>query len=81
MDELITTVDPDAVYTKTGAAKRLQIGVRTLEDLMASGRLAYYRVGDRLVRISETQIRAYLAGVEQNKPGLTQRGARRRRSA
>lgn len=47
------------LYTKSEACDVLKIGMRTLERLITSKELEYYRVGC-CVRISEEQIQNYL---------------------
>lgn len=46
--------------TKQQAAERLQIGVRTLEGIIARGQLPAYRVGPRMVRIDEQDLEDYV---------------------
>ena len=51
------------LYTRAEAARRLKIGLRTLDRRLANGHLACHRFGDgprAPVRISEEQIQAYL---------------------
>ncbi len=48
--------------TREQARERLGIGLRTLDRLIAEGKLPAYKVGSRLVRIRDTDIDAYMAG-------------------
>jgi len=51
------------LLTRMDAAKKLRIGVRTLDRRLASGELKCYRLGEgprAPVRISEEQIDSYL---------------------
>lgn len=51
------------LMTRSEAARRLRIGIRTLDRRLASGELKCYRLGDgpkAPVRISEQHIREYL---------------------
>lgn len=63
------------LMTRKEAAARLKIGVRTLDRRLASGDLKCYRLGDGLrapVRISEEQLREYLATVSSDVTDETQ---------
>jgi excisionase family DNA binding protein len=57
------------LMTRKEAAKKLRIGVRTLDRRLATGQLKCYRLGDgprAPVRISEEQLDAYL---QKARPG------------
>ena len=53
----------EELLTRPEAAKRLRVGLRTLDRRLATGELSCYRIGDgprAPVRISEAQLQAYL---------------------
>lgn len=62
-----------AYLTKTQAAERLQISVRTLEGLIKRGQLPAYRIGPQSVRIDAEELEDYvrarrIAAKPQRKP-------------
>ena len=46
--------------TRKQAAERLSISVRVLDGLIARGQLRAYKIGSKLVRISEADIERYM---------------------
>ena len=46
--------------TKQEASKRLAIGMRTLEGIIARGQLKAYRIGPKMVRIDEEELEEYV---------------------
>ena len=46
--------------TRKQAAERLSISVRVLDGLIARGQLPAYKVGSKLVRISEADLEKYM---------------------
>lgn len=66
--------------TRKQAAERLAISVRVLDGLIARGQLPAYRVGSKMVRISEADLDDYmkqrLMAPTQAKPAPIQRPCR-----
>lgn len=46
--------------TRKQAADRLSVSVRVLDGLIARGQLPAYKIGSKLVRISETDLEKYM---------------------
>lgn len=46
--------------TRKQAAERLSVSVRVLDGLIARGQLPAYKIGSKLVRISEADIEKYM---------------------
>ena len=46
--------------TRKQAAERLSVSVRVLDGLIARGQLRAYKIGSKLVRISEADIEKYM---------------------
>ena len=46
--------------TRKAAAERLSVSVRVLDGLIARGQLPAYKIGSKLVRISEADIERYM---------------------
>jgi len=51
---------PDALLTVAQAAKRLQVGERTLRDCIARGHLPVVRLSARCLRIQPEDLEAYI---------------------
>lgn len=49
-----------AYITRKQAAERLSVSVRVLDGLIARGQLPAYKIGSKLVRISEADIDKYM---------------------
>lgn len=67
----------EQLLTRSEAARRLRIGLRTLDRRLATGELKCYRLGEgpkAPVRISEEQLQAYL---DRQSPSSVQERAQR----
>ena len=42
------------------AAERLQVSTKTIERRMKDGSIPFYRLGEKLIRISQTDLEAYI---------------------
>jgi excisionase family DNA binding protein len=72
--DALTTRRPDPLLvTKAEAAERLGVSVRTLERLVATGRLPQVHV-ERLARLRVSDLEAYVRGLAQNEAPQSDRG-------
>jgi excisionase family DNA binding protein len=64
------------LYSKAEVAKRLDVGVRTVERLVSTGQIEFHRVGS-LVKFTDDQLLAYLTKTARSyrRPGRKGRAA------
>lgn len=48
------------------AATRLQVSTKTIERRMKDGSIPFYRLGEKLIRISENDLENYITKNKQN---------------
>lgn len=65
--------DGRGLLSKGEAARKLGIGIRALEGLMARKALAFHRISGRCVRFSESEIEAFLERVKVQSPASAKR--------
>lgn len=69
------------LMTKDQAAELLGVSRDTLDKLVSTGKLPYYRISDRIVRIDRADVIDYIraARVEPTEPKARKRSQKRRK--